>query len=311
MDNRKAKRTQLGFSQGEAARLAGVSLATWRRWENDESSVSARTQKLCEQVLRTTLQNEELDHDSQLEEVWEHFTQAWQDNPSISPRQAFAISCILNEWADAEIYTWLLKPENQPLDEIPPFHLFDLRVLFYINNNHAWAEKTRERCHIISEELEKGILPFDRVNCFMDEVLMAATLQIAPTCINDDPSLFSGIPSRQGTCDPDNDYRPDNDWDGLADYFDDCCRWDDWETPLMNDSELLSDLLALRHPFTWFNIEEKGSVFSTLTLNDMDTTFTPAPSLEEETVFPKTPQMKKLEKAFRSLAEIIDINNIK
>jgi len=49
--DRKSQREALGLLQSEAAHRAGVSLATWRRWEEGALNVAPRTAARCESVL--------------------------------------------------------------------------------------------------------------------------------------------------------------------------------------------------------------------------------------------------------------------
>lgn len=49
----KAAREAAGLTQADAARPAKISVATWRRAEDDPSSVSAKTRVAVEQVLKT------------------------------------------------------------------------------------------------------------------------------------------------------------------------------------------------------------------------------------------------------------------
>ena len=95
MDERTKRRVELELTQEEAARKAGVSLATWRRWELDPGSVSMKTRVACEDVLEATS-----DFERALSKSAVAFTGSWQDSRRLAPRQAYAIAVELDGWAD-------------------------------------------------------------------------------------------------------------------------------------------------------------------------------------------------------------------
>ena len=51
MTTQSDQRAALGLTQDEAARQAGVSVATWRRWEHDPASVKKDAATACQGVL--------------------------------------------------------------------------------------------------------------------------------------------------------------------------------------------------------------------------------------------------------------------
>lgn len=247
MTDRVDRRTQLDLTQADAARKAGVSLATWRRWEENPSSVSAKTRSVCEQVLEGVSEFERA-----LTKSAAAFTNAWLDSPRLTPRQAYAIAVVLDGWNDLDIAEWLRDP-SEPLHEVAPFYHFDLRVLMLVGESRAWAEGVRRRCRLISDEIEAGILPFDRPGPLIDEVLMGAALPAAQELLEDMPEVFERISARDEIEDDDVYLIGDDDWDAVSDGFDDVCEWDEWEVPLMTGHPLLPAVLADRHPFTWFD----------------------------------------------------------
>ncbi len=245
MNERTVDRTRQDLTQTDAARRAGVSLATWRRWENDPESVSAKTRTACETVLASGS-----DHERVLSKTAAAFTSAWADSPRLTPRQAYALAVELDMWADIHLATWLRDPSG-PLYEVSPFDCFDLRVLMLVGENRAWVEAVRQRCQVISQEIEAGILPFDRPGPLIDEVLIGAALGGAQAMLQDLPELFDRIESLEPD---DEDYLiGDDDWDVVSDGFDDECQWDEWEVPLRHGHPLLPAILAANHPFRWFD----------------------------------------------------------
>lgn len=248
MSERSDRRVELDLTQADAARKAGVSLATWRRWEEGPDAVSAKTRIACEGVLERVSEFERA-----LSKSAAAFTDAWGDSPRLTPRQASAIAVELDGWADGEIAEWLRDP-REPLHDVAPFHHFDLRVMMLVGESRAWVEAVRQRCRIVSDEIESGTLPFDRRGPLVDEVLIGAALEGAQASLQDMPELFERIPPREVE---DEEYLiGDDDWDSVSDGFDDGCQWDEWEVPLRCGHPLLPAVLAQRHPFRWFDADE-------------------------------------------------------
>lgn len=247
MNERSDRRLELDLTQADAARKAGVSLATWRRWEEDPDSVSAKTRIACEDVL-----DRASEYERAVSKSAEAFTASWRDSPRLTPRQAYAIAGVLDFWADSDIAEWLRDP-SESLHEVPPFDNFDLRVMMRVGENRAWAEAVRQRCYLISDEIEAGTLPYGRPRPLIDEVLIGAALHGAHTLLEDIPELFEGIPARESVGDDEDYMIGDDDWGAVVDDFDDVCGWDEWVVPLHQGHPLLPALLAQRHPFTWFD----------------------------------------------------------
>jgi len=249
MNPRRSLREELNLTQPEAARRAGVSLATWRRWEENPETVSAGTRGKCERVVDVDreVRSPFADHDLK-------FEQSWGDCPYLTPRQAGAIATVLALWADTEIGEWLDGGwSREPLHAVPPFTALDRRVMIYVNDNKAWAEKARERCYAVAEEVAEGILPFDREGCFFDELLMGLALPIAQEHLTELSEVFEDIAPRLPSHDDEIHFVGDDEWDMVSDAFDDRSRWDEWEVPIYTDHHLLAGVLADSHPYTWFD----------------------------------------------------------
>lgn len=252
MNERTDRRTELDLTQTDAARRAGVSLATWRRWEEAPGSVSEKTRRACESALERVSES-----DLALSKEVAAFTRAWQDSPRLTPRQAYAIALELDMWDDLHLSSWISDPTG-PLYDVPPFDEFDLRVMMLVGESRAWAEAVRRRCRVLSDEIEAGRLPFDRPGPLIDEVLIGAALTGAQASLEDMPEIFERVPARKAVDDEAEDeyLLGDDDWDAVSDGFDDACRWDEWEVPLRQGHPLLPVILAERHPFTWFDLVE-------------------------------------------------------
>src|SRR5699024_6422393 len=98
MNERIERRNDLGLTQTSAATNAGVSLATWRRWEEDPESVSCKTREACERVLAS-----EMEFSGALSKSAAAFEAAWGNSARLTPRQAYAIAMELVGWADTEL----------------------------------------------------------------------------------------------------------------------------------------------------------------------------------------------------------------
>lgn len=253
MNKRTNQRSELGITQSEAARRAGISLATWRRWEDDPDSVSDKTRSACEALI-----DRETQHAAALAESAASFQAAWADDPNLTPRQAWAIATELDGWANLEIAEWLIH-QNGPLHQIGPFDMFDLRVMMLVGENPAWVEAVRRRCNVVRDELESGVLPFDRPGPLIDGLLIWTALWGAEGMLTEMPDLFEQIPAR-----PSVEYDEealdsgealpvgDEEWDLVRGAFEDR-GLDDWDMVLNNGCPGLSALLAARHPFSWLD----------------------------------------------------------
>ena len=253
---RQINRETLGLTQTEAARRAGVSLATWRRWEEDPDRVRLITRVACSSVLeRASAQQLALAQGDA------DFERAWRDSYMLTPRQASAIAMALNWWADTEIADWLKDPDT-PLHEVAPFDQLDLRVMMLVGENRAWAAAARERCRAVAKELEQGTTPFDdRRSCFFDELLMALAVSAAQDHLSDSPELFEHLSPREGTLEDDEDgMHGDDDWDMVMANFDDDSSDLLWQSPIGQEGgAAVSILLADRPPSTWFDRKEDAS----------------------------------------------------
>lgn len=252
VNERRVRREELGLAQTVAAARAGVSLATWRRWEEDPAGVGSNTRTKCEAVLGGGQR-----FDSARAQLAKKFQDAWGNCPTLTPRQAYAISGVLDFWGDHDIGLWLAGTLEGPLHEVSPFDYLDRRVMIHVNENKAWAQKARERCYAVSDEIESGVMPFDRDGCFFDELLIACALSEAEEQLEDAPELFDCIPRRTRAAQDDDEWCVlDHEWDVVSDHFDNECRWDEWQVPLINNHPLLARVLRGRHPYTWFDPTE-------------------------------------------------------
>ena len=250
MNPRKKQREELKLSQADAANLAEVSLATWRKWEDNPDKVGQASRESCEQALDGAAHAR-----AQLVAELDEFAENWKTCPYLTARQAFAVSVILDVWSEM-IDDWLEDPSSEPLHEVAPFKMLDLRVMMLVNENRAWAAAALERCCSVSEELRQGVLPFDHPDCFFDEALMALVLPQAEMLMTDMPDIVEGLPDRVSA--DDDTWVLDDSWERVVHALNDRCHWDDWLLPAAVGNPLLRTMLDERHPFTWFDLDESS-----------------------------------------------------
>jgi hypothetical protein len=191
-----------------------MSLATWRRWQDDPDAVSANTRTKCERVLDAEGAVQERRRQA-LRDEYEKIERQWKDHPFLTPRQA-AIQTQLDMWQHLYLGEWLEHggADVEPLHAVSPFDSLDSRVMVHVNDDKAWAHLARQRCIAVRDEMDGGALPFDRDRCFFDEVLMALALAWVIETYEDNEAEgdFDGIAP----------HADDDDWEVLSDAFE--CR---------------------------------------------------------------------------------------
>ncbi|RLP76844.1 XRE family transcriptional regulator [Mycetocola tolaasinivorans] len=260
MGDVREARVELGLSQSEAARRASVSVATWRRFEGDPGSVSARTRHACERVLG---RGDGVHLDSQSDPLGqEMFSIPWVQSPYFSPRQAAAVASVMDDWTHHDLDQWIRIPNASPLHTIPPFSEFDIRVMITIGENRAYAAAVRERCRHLSVRIQRGGLPFGCTGPYIDEPIFGATVLRAPTIPRNTPELFDALPEGINRTDGAGQLRGDHRWAHLDRAFSELAEesaWGQklgcipWDAPLHPDHAELPALLAAHHPHTWLD----------------------------------------------------------
>lgn len=252
------RRQHLNLTQTEAAARAGVSLATWRRFEADANSVSPDTRLACERVLGERRDTEGLT------QAAAEISRAWEKSHDLTPRQAFALTLVLDLWAN-EIADW--DPKSESLAEVGPFASFDDRVMFRIGENRAYASATGRRCSAVADMIRTGTLPFHHDGPMIDETLTAAAAKQAEGMydhwLSEMPELFALIGARTPVEDDELEaYMPgDQDWYQVEDQFDDLSRWEYYDYPLgYGPDHVRSAFVRTSHPFTWFDMPREGDL---------------------------------------------------
>lgn len=248
------RRAELGLTQNEAALKAGVSLATWRRWEKAPESVGESTRIACEAVL----DEQGITQRSQAET--DAFAAAWAGSSRLTPRQATAVAWTLTYWADVDLADWIKNPA-EPLHQLPPFSQLDLHIMMLVAENRAWAEAVQRRCYSVAKEISQGVLPFDRPGRLIDELVVILALHEAEGLLDDMPQLFENIPACVAVDDGDGDddeggfILDDSDWDTVMDDLFEDYRWDQTEVLQRANHPLMPLVLAELPPFAWFDVK--------------------------------------------------------
>lgn len=255
------------FPQTEAARLAGVSLATWRRFENDPASVSAQSRNKCQKALEKMAgkPGREARMDLSLARLADQLQEHWGDRHFMTPRQAALMTTALGLWDDERFL-------YDELSENGPFDMFAPTVMMHVHNNRPWAKAVYDRCKALHDLLTQGVNPLHVPHSFVDEVLMVAACREAgglEELYDEEDDSWLPEPCLPEGGDIEGADFEDIDIDDIeaARMFDDEGGWADLEENILeiakHDDEveavLGDDLLfgdAPRHPLEWFAVEE-------------------------------------------------------
>jgi transcriptional regulator with XRE-family HTH domain len=156
----RAAREALNLSQAEAARRAGVSLATWRRGEADISAVGARTRKKIREVLTAA---------SQPVHSWVPlFNTRFRGDP-LTPAEAHMLATELTMNGESFHLDVDSVWDSHILGELPD------AVLMQVAERPQWLRRFLATSQILGGHLDKGRLPR------AENLAEAAALRIALT----------------------------------------------------------------------------------------------------------------------------------
>lgn len=189
------------------------------------------------------------------------FPDPWT-NELLTPGQAYAIATAMVDWARADLEPWLSRRQRQPLHQCRPFSYLDPRVMMVVDDNTAIAAAAAERCRVVSDEIKRGTLPFDRNGCYFDEVLLGAALHEAPDFLTEKPELIHDSPIVGSPMQPrtEGGRRPastgavPDDWEHIAYAFGLHARWPDSSVPAETGNAFLPLILETRPPSRWFDL---------------------------------------------------------
>lgn len=254
MSTHREQRKATGLTQTDAARKAGVSLATWRRWEADAGAVSSEVRARCERVIEPKRQ--------EIDGTWREPYKVWHGHPHLPARHAAALSSELAMHKDLHVSDWLdsLRTGAEPLKNVPPFCYFDPRVMFHVGENAAWAEMAAERSMHVSRLLGNGAFPHaEWFSCLYDQLIVVASIPAAAEALRDMPELYAGLEEPEPRTIEDEDepdgvfeLSDDDIWEDLAEWLRVSSRYpigDFLDPPAI----FLPVAIQEHHPFTWFD----------------------------------------------------------
>lgn len=255
------RRSRLGMTQQEAAQVAGVSLATWRRFESGEGrAMAASTRKGIAKALRMSeddldwlLSSPESADDIPIVKFAPPSTEGWVQRfndafgSPLTPRQAYVLSAQAGFYADRATGFDEILAGEATADEVDPYSRLPLQVLFTVN--HVWLNRFRSTFDAIADRLDKGKVPYPR--CVAEEVALHFLIEDARETYED---IEYG-----GSFEKLDDYgSTDRDWDVL---FDVLYQDSDYEVMWQSDLGWMSnaDVAAMLrvspddyHPFNWW-----------------------------------------------------------
>ncbi|MFI6321712.1 helix-turn-helix domain-containing protein [Nonomuraea sp. NPDC050556] len=217
----KRRRSELRMTQQEAARRAGVSLATWRRFENETSSAAdldafrgettkgfARTLGVAVTELRHLVDSDAPHpstdpHEAAIRRTVEQFNQRFNGDP-LTPQDAMALAqtVMFSDFApttDGKYSTTgalsvgfsdYLKGETV-IDEVPL--LCDLPGWVLIQVNDHWLSRMGECIMRIGDEIAERVR-VPSLRCIADEVAMSIVIMNSdPPRLGDCDEMYPGL----------------------------------------------------------------------------------------------------------------------
>jgi transcriptional regulator with XRE-family HTH domain len=269
-----ARRNGLSITQAEAAAKAGISLATWRRFEqspglgyrSDTIRGVERALKLTRKELTALLGEDQpaIAGQPEKEKAWiGPWNELWGATkwPSISPRMACAIQVALDMGRD--MLESALDSSNFDPEEWPILEEFDSRIFIEIGENKPWYRALAERMRHLVDAMSKGQLIDESYECFADAALFGAAVRHAIAGWDEAPETWPGVSnalpgepsSEQGLVDEDDegDWDEDDDrWELFVDNLDDRMPYREWDC-VFPEYRRTRHLLNHRPVKTWFD----------------------------------------------------------
>lgn len=272
-----ARRNELGITQAEAAAKAGISLATWRRFEqapalgyraNTIRGVE-RALKLTRKELATLLGEDQpaIAGQTEREKAWiGPWNELWGATswPSISPRMACAIQVALDMGRD--MLESALASSNFDPEEWPVLEEFDPRIFIEVGENKPWYRALAERMQHLVDAMSKGQLIDESCECFADAALFGAAVRHAIAGWDEAaetwPGVSNALPAETGSAqdpvdgDDEDDWEEEEDdddrWDLFVDDLDDRMPYREWDC-VFSEYRKTRHLLNHRPVKTWFD----------------------------------------------------------
>jgi hypothetical protein len=268
-----ARRNELGITQAEAAAKAGVSIATWRRFEQspglgyrgDTIRGVQRALRLTHKELADLLGEEQPTVAAQAgRDAWiGPWNELWRATnwPSISPLMACAIQAALDSgllMLESALDSSNFDPEEWPvLDEL------DSRIFIEVGENKPWYRALAGRMKHLVEAMNDGQLIDESCECFADAALFGAAVHHAVATWDMAAEVWPGVShvlpsehdeaenddedSEEDECDGDDDH-----WDVFMDDLDDRMPYREWDC-VFPEYRKTRHLLNHRPVKTWFD----------------------------------------------------------
>lgn len=269
-----ARRNELGITQAEAAAKAGISLATWRRFEQspglgyrgDTIRGVQRALKLTREELADLLGEEKPTIAGQAgkEKAWiGPWNELWRATSwsSISPLMACAIQVALDSAQD--MLESALTSSNFDPEEWLVLEEFDSRVFIEVGENKPWYRALAGRMKHLVEAMDKGQLIDESCECFADAALFGAAVRHAiatwDMAAEVWPGVSNALPIENGDAgnheeqDDEDDWDEEDDrWDLFVDDLDDRMPYREWDC-VFPEYRKTRHLLNHRPVKTWFD----------------------------------------------------------
>lgn len=272
-----ARRNSLSITQAEAAAKAGISLATWRRFEQspglgyrgDTIRGVERALRLTRKELTSLLGGDQpaIAGQTEKEQAWiGPWNALWRATswPSISPLMACAIQAALDSGRD--MLESALDDSNFNPEEWPVLDEFDTRVFIEVGENKPWYRAMAKRMRHLVDAMHKGQLIDESCECFADAALFGAAVRDAIASW-DDTEAWAGVSNvlpaeadgKEGHadedehdegCDPDDD--DDDRWNFFVDDLNDRMPYREWDC-VFPEYRKTRHLLNHRPVKTWFD----------------------------------------------------------
>ncbi|WP_165969118.1 helix-turn-helix transcriptional regulator [Actinomadura sp. KC06] len=197
----RASREGAGLTQAEAAQAARISVATWRRAEDDLSMVSAKTRAAVERVLKTVKRKPQ-EKSPEAVKPAEHVRRLnmcfGTAGSSLTPATAAQLLVSSDQLVDLDAPDWAEQPAI--LDELPD------AVRFRVHDNHAWYEMLADTFKDVAKRISAGVRPYPRT--LAEEYVLHTALGEGKETWDDMPpwEYLEGLERRDN----------DGDWGGVA-----------------------------------------------------------------------------------------------
>lgn len=271
-----ARRNELGLTQAEAAAKAGISLATWRRFEQspglgyraDTIRGVERALKLARKELASILGEEQpvIAEQTGKEKAWiGPWNELWRATswPSISPLMACAIQVALDSGQD--MLEMALDDSNFDPEDWALLEEFDSRIFIEVGENKPWYRALAKRMRHLVEAMDKGQLIDESCECFADAVLFGAAVREAIETWDDKKGAWAGVSDdlpiendgaegRTAEDDEDGDWddTEDDRWNLFIDDLDDRMPYREWDC-VFPEYRMTRHLLNHRPVKAWFD----------------------------------------------------------